>query len=339
MNPAPGPGANGARRRGPFIKVAWRRLSKGNQIFLWIVFFLSAFYSILLWWIGRHNDVLSTAEIHTEYVGFTVVDRDRAAFQIDKMHLTPLGSNESTEANCVSGLFTPNPGTEIAYSRIGEGPVEITISPGFGATGDDVGQLYSDDQATPRRYSGPIIMQQRNLCLHKDTDAKHPVVRLPIWGYARIGREFKPARGAEPDPGLLIDGKLDVSAHAVWTGALYEVRSVTLPVASRLQAARAGQRDSDAKPIWWGLASVDSLKTGLLVNVATVAPRLELYRPNQTDAEVISVTSLVQLTDDPVLLRLQILVAVLFWLIGRSSELGNWLAELIERWKREKRNS
>jgi hypothetical protein len=268
-------------------------------------------YLGLILWALKQADVLSTAEIHTEYVSFDVIDSKKAAFHLKGVRVAELGQPGSCEA----GLFTAGLRTKVTYGRVGDGLIEITVTPPPGVTAAAVGLLDRGDGKPSERYTKPIVMEQDSSCL--EPDAKTPALRLPIWGQAQIGQEFRPAAGAgPPEPSLLIDGKLDVSAHAFLTRSLYEVRTVTLPVASRLET-------SDGKAIWWGVAYVDPLRTALIAAVATEAPVLALYRPYRTEADIISVSTLTQLTDDPTLVRIHILLLVLAVLVA----IAEWAAK------------
>ena len=161
--------------------------------------------------------------------------------------------------------------------------------------------MVQDESCRNRRANSP------------DSLAAFSPLRFPVWGPARIGKEFRPSAGfSPPEPSLLIDGKIDVSAHAWCTGlldgwfcsrSLYDVRTVTLPVASRLETPPPGST-------WWGVAYVDPQKTALIASVATEAPELRLYRPGRTVAELISIPTLLQLTDDPTIIRFHILILV-----------------------------
>lgn len=298
---------------------------------------LLALYILFVFYILPGAEVLSTAEIHTEHVSFDVIDSQKAAFHIAGMRVAELGSSAG---NCEKGLFTPSLGADVTFGRIGKGPVEITITPDAGRSDAAAGLLDRDESERPagrqarpgQRFVRPIAMQQDRACLNIGPEAGFPAVRLPIWGRAQIGREFRPAASvSSPEPSLLIDGKLVVSAHrafATWLfdTSLYEVRSVTLPVASRLEALRPDESGRDA--IWWGIASIDPDKTALIVNVATEAPRLALYRPYRTEADIISVSWLTQLTDDPSIIRVQI------WLLGVAAlaAVAEWAGKHMFDW-------
>jgi hypothetical protein len=283
----------------------WKRTTEHGTA-LRILLGLLFVYVLVVFLVLPDADVLSTAEIHTEYVSFDVIDSRKAAFHLKGVRVSELGRPGS----CETGLLTPGLHTTVTYGRVGDGPVEVTITPPPGTPVAAVGLLDREDGRPTERYIKAIAMEQDHSCLKRDEGV--PAMRLPVWGQVRIGREFQPAAGAAPpEPSLLIDGKLDVSAHAVWTRSLYEVRTVTLPVAARLQS-------SDGKAIWWGVAYVDPQKTALIAALATEAPMLALYRPYRTGAEIISVSTLTQLTDDPTVIRFHIIILVVALLVATA---------------------
>ena len=165
-------------------------------------------------------------------LGDKYIDGQKAAFHLKGVKVAELGQSGSCEA----GLFTPGLRTKVTYGRLGDGVVEITVTPPPDATTAAVGLLDRLDGRPLERYTKPIVMEQDSSCQKPDGEAQ--AMRLPIWGNAQIGREFRPAAGAgPPEPSLLIDGKLDVSAHAFLTRSLYDVRTVTLPVGSKSKCA------------------------------------------------------------------------------------------------------
>ncbi len=90
---------------------------------------------------------------------------------------------------------------------------------------------------------------------------------------------------------------------------------MTLPVASRLELPTT--------TTWWGVAYVELGKTALIAAVATEAPELKLYRPGRTEAELIFIPTLFQLTDDPTIIRVHILISVLAAGVGIAA----WIAK------------
>jgi hypothetical protein len=282
-----------------------RRTEHGTafRILLSLLLFLLLFVCVLIPLSLPSADVLSAAEIHTEYISFKVIDSRKAAFYVNGLMISELGRSGS----CTTGLLSPGLNTTVIYGRVGDGPVEVTIMPPPEATAAAVGLLDRADGKPLVRYTEAIAMRQDRACFKPD--AGGPAMRLPIWGSVQVGREFQPAAGPGPaEPSMLIGGKLQVSAHAVFTRSLYDVRSITLPVASRLES-------SDRGAIWWGMAYVDPQKSALIAALATEAPVLSLYRPSQSKAEIISVTTLTQLTDDPNLILIYIVMLALGFLV------------------------
>ncbi len=295
----------------------------GKSLFIFLLLFVVLYLPILIWARFCPADVLSVARIDTELISFDVVDVQKAAFHVSGMKV---GERGSDKASCAAGLFRPGLGTKITYGRVGKGPIEIRVTPAARASGAATGLLDLGDGKPWLRYTGSLVLQEDDTCPRDELGAR--AIRLPIWGHAQIGHEFRPAAGTgRPEPSLLIDGKLDVSAHAFLTHSLYQVRSVTLPVASRLETG------GDGGAIWWGIASIDPDKVALVVDVATVAPELALYRPYsyRTKPDIISVSALTQLTDDPTLIRIHIVLAILAALALVSGWIGKHSHDIAER--------
>jgi hypothetical protein len=293
-----------------------------------ILLYLLIPYAGLVIWIWSRSDVLSTAELHTEFIRFTVADGHRAAFAVDGMRVGELGRESGS--SCGHGLFTPERDTRIEYGRIGNGPVEITILPpdtesGRVPHGGAVGLLEPTGGGRVR-YDHAVAMQQDEACEREigATDRDHwQPARLPIWGEAEIGRDFQPASGADGSaPSVLIDGKLDISSHAIVTHSLYEVTSLTLPVGARLQTAPPGGA------LWWGVVYTDPEKTALVASLATEASSLALFRPNQTGPDYLSASTLAQLMEDPTVIRFHILLLVL----AALAAIAEWLAKHRHDW-------
>ena len=127
-----------------------------------------------------------------------------------------------------------------------------------------------------------------------------------------------------------------MAARSRLGGRLYTVTTIRIPVGGRLETydeptggAGAGAAHAHrATGIWWGVAYVDSLRTGLVVELGTEAPQVALYRPNRTVADVIQASGLTQLTDDPGIARLHIFLLVLVGIALFAEWLGRFLHEL-----------
>jgi hypothetical protein len=150
---------------------------------------------------------------------------------------------------------------------------------------------------------------------------------LPIWGKARIGSEFAGAETAVPEPRVLLDGKLTLSARAVtlfspnpfMQPTLSQVTELDLPVASRLEAFPSapleehpkGSDENRTQVNWWGIAYIHDERPALSIVVATDVPKLALYRPNRREPDVIEATTLARIWDDPNLIKVYKLLAVI----------------------------
>jgi len=289
-----------------------------------VLLVIAAVVYIPLTWFALHRpDMLLTADIHTEHISFSVIDREKAAFFIRGFRVAERGEAGA----CEDGLLTPSLGTSITYGRVGDGPVEITLNSPPGSV-----DVLDRGDGNPRKYTNLVEMAQDESCLEPRADlpglrAEFSPMRFPIWGPAQIGKEFRPSAGfGPPEPSLLIDGKIDVSAHAWCASWLtrgfcsrspYEVRTLTLPVASRLE--------TPTRATWWGVAYVDRGKTALIAAVTTEAPELNLYRPGRPEAELISIPTLVQLTEDPTIIRVHLLILVVVAVAGTAA----WLVDRI----------
>ena len=295
-----------------------------------IIGIVTTLYAVLLgWWAQplRGARVVVSADLHTERVSFRVIDPAKAAFYVEGMKSGRLGAEPA--GGCATGLFTPAKNAVVTYGRRGEGDVEVTVAP-------------DPDAATPAlaghfeaQGTGNTMPLQQTWFMTTDAGCKRPAaLQFPIWGDASVGLEFRPPNSAEaPPPSVLIDGTIQVAARSAMRDVLYTVASISIPTGARLQAYAGPERGPAAGPqtpgrpaapsaIWWGTAYVDPQRTALVVALATEAPDIALYRPNQTDADHIGASSLVQLTGDPDIVRMHILALVFVALIGLCDWIG-----------------
>ena len=262
--------------------------------------------------------MVSTAELRSERLSFDVVDARKAAFYVAGVRIGALGGGEP--GPCRNGLFTPARGATVTYGRVGKGPIEITLTPaqaGGDASSAAAGSFEPAD-------GSPAVAYRDATAILTDKACEPPgAQRLPIWGHLRIGQEFRPAASRDaPEPVFLLGGKLEVAAHAIYTRALYEVTTVTVPVGARLETyAPDGAKDPE-EAIWWGAATADPDHVALEVAAATEAPSLALYRPNQTDADIIKLSALTQLAADPSILFLSFVSGIVLFFLGCCASLA-----------------
>lgn len=316
--------------------------SKGGRLFAitradvgWL---LAGYLAGVVYVFVHQPDVLSTADVHTEQVSFRVIDPPKAAFHVEGMRAAPVGTMPT--GSCLDGLFTPGKRVTVTYGRLGEGPMEIKVIPPPEEADPDryeSGTFWSRGAARPTQYRGAYYMTEDRTCPQPDS------FQFPIWGLVTVGQEYRPVEGAErPEPGLLLDGSLKVAAHEVFGSSLYEVTNVTIPVGGRLEAfdpahdanvlvSSPKEVASPSDPglvLWWGTAYKDPQRTALAVELGTEAPRLAIYRPNRTHADVIGVSGLTELTKDPSFVRYQIfmiLIGAIFVIFERGKTVHGWL--------------
>jgi hypothetical protein len=292
----------------------------------------------------------------TERIEFTVTQPRLAAIPARQMRI---GTNEpALDGKCIDGLVIPALHAKVVYGRVGYGPLSIRIvppddSPRNAATGE----FDPSDEGRSVALSGDTYIETDRSCaensLQKQAIADPSLdipLPLPIWGIARVGSEFKGVESSSPDPRLLLSGQMKVSARAVefphgilgMHATLYPVAELDLPVGSRLEAYDVeshklplkGAPSADGAefvPNWWGTAYVDSEKPGLNVELATDTPKLALFHPNQHEPDIIEVSRLNQIFEDPNLIKVYKLLGVL----TLAAAFSNWLLKAIQTVERE----
>ena len=222
---------------------------------------------------------------------------------------------------CVSGLVLPVQHSTITYSRIGEGKVFIEVAPPDDSEVEiPLEFLPVGSQRAIQPGRGPISFAVPAERPEKDAKPDRldcpdgePLVRLPIYGAVSIGEEQKaPVLPGPLDPGLLHSGSLEVSARAIVLGGLmrpttYPVGTISIPVGARLEAKASSDT---AAAFWWGLVGVRKDQPGLHVVTATEAPAFSIYHPGISEPVDVEVGVLVQIFNDPNLMRLQVVIAV-----------------------------
>jgi hypothetical protein len=287
----------------------------------------------------------------TERVEFVVTQPRLAAIPVRQMRIA---SDDSTlDGKCISGLILPGLNANVIYGRVGYGPLSIRIVPSDAdRQNSTAGEFDPGDGGKAVALKGSTDIETDQSC-PQDAVQKQAIadpsfaipLPLPIWGKARIGSEFKGVESSDPDPRLLLSGQIKVSAQAVellsgrlgMRTTLYPVTNLDLPVGSRLEAYapespkasphdESSQNGTDFIPNWWGTAYVDSEKPALNVELATDTAKLALFRPNQHDPEIIEVSRLNQVFEDPNLIKVYKLLGV----FSITATLGLWLIAAIK---------
>src|ERR1035441_2589659 len=317
---------------------------------VWASVVLVILMSFGFWWanysFSSSVQTLSEVSATSERVAFDVTQPRLAAFYVRAMRI---GTSTNALKGCIEGLVTPALNSRVIYGRVGYGPLSIELwPPGDGGQENATAAAFAAGGGDKEvSLGGRIYMETDGGC--DPLSVKATPLPLPIWGRASIGSEFAGAEGAVPTPRLLLEGKLRFSARAVNLNllslrpTLYSVTALELPVGSRLEAfstaPQAEQQDVNGgkkagdrsqKVNWWGTAYVHYEETALIIAIAPDEARLALYRPNTHDPDVIEATMLTQIFDDPNLIKIYKLLAV----IGGCGALGGWLVSAFK--KREK---
>jgi hypothetical protein len=228
---------------------------------------------------------------------------------------------------CLDGLLAPEPGSRITYKRFGTNPVSIVIERSDGKPAASF-QITGKETAPTNLRQASWIRLDAKSDDDDDDDKKDDkkkgcegssMQRLPIYGITDVGTEIRPTgAGEEPSSGVMIEGTLDIFAHAIEFGPWKEeapriypanVLTITLPPGSRI--TEYAPKDGARQP-WTGFARANA-DEALEVKLTTPAMKLALIRPGVgMTPEVLSIGLFTQLANDPVLTSAQIFAALLF---------------------------
>jgi len=288
----------------------------------------------------------------TERVDFEVTQPRLTAIPVRRMRIAT--DNPTLNGKCVDGIILPALKAHVMYGRVGYGALSIRIAPPEDDPQNTIaGEFDPASNGKALALKGSTYLEADTGCALNLTSKQHSAnaqasipLPLPIWGKANVGSEFKGRMSSDPDPILLLSGQLKVSARSVqcliWPldlrATLYPVATLDLPVGSRLesfepalaaQLSKDDSRKSQAEfvPNWWGTAYVDSDKPAFVVELATDVPRLSLLRPNQHEPEVIEVSRLNQIFEDPNLVKVYKLIGGLLL----AATMSGWLFNAFER--------
>jgi hypothetical protein len=283
----------------------------------------------------------------TERVEFEVTQPGLAAVPVRQMRIAT--GDRALDGRCIDGLILPVLKANVIYGRVGYGPLSIRIVPPDTGPQSAISAEYEpDSHSGALALKGSTYIETDESCAQGSARKQPPAnplssvpMPLPIWGKARVGSEFKGMKSPDPDPTLLLSGQITVSARALeipprflgLRATLYPVTVLDLPVGSRLETYAPqkespppdDQQEKDGAGFvanWWGAVYVDSEKPALDVELATDTPKLALYRPNLGEPDIIEVTRLNQLFEDPNLIKafkmlaaLGTLIALCWWVL------------------------
>lgn len=235
---------------------------------------------------------------------------------------------------CLAGLMTPNVGARVSYRRLDAGPMVVVVERAddrpaavFALTGGEAPAALQ--KASWIRLEAPTDEEEKNVCAGK------PSLRLPVYGPSRIGTPLRPeSAGGESASGALIEGTIDLYAKTVDVTKLREGANRLYPTSVSFMSIPPGSEVSqhveagEARVPWAGFVRPNS-DAALDARITTPANRIQIRRPGiGIEPETLATGLFARLTEDPVILSLQVVVVVLFsvfqvassWLVARQPQ-------------------
>ncbi|MDE2363260.1 MAG: hypothetical protein KGM42_11330 [Hyphomicrobiales bacterium] len=282
----------------------------------------------------------------TEFVSYDVVVPDLAQLRLAGYALTYEAPAESSllmksassptakKPLCLTGLLTPNVGAHVSYKRLETGPIVVVIerkddkpAATFALTSGDAPPGLQ--KAAWIRLETPTSDDDKAACPGKAS------VRLPIYGPTRIGTPLRPeSAGDESSSGVLIEGTVDLYAKTVELSHLREGANKIYPTSVTQMDIPPGAELSEyvepgASPTPWAGFIKPDTDLALDVRITTPASRIQILRPGiGIKPETLATSLFAQLTNDPVVLSLQVAAVFLFsilqaassWVVAREAQ-------------------
>jgi hypothetical protein len=252
---------------------------------------------------------------------------------------TTLNAAAAKKTICPTGMLVPEIGTRVTYKRYGTDPVSIVVERSDGKPAATFEQTGTDIPAAARSASWLRLDGQPD---SDDDDSKKDkksaqtcdgktLTRLPVYGFADIGAEIRPAaRGEEPSSGTLIEGTLDIFGRTIELGSWHDenpriypasTTTITLPPGSRITEFVT---KGEGRHPWAGFAQTDA-DAALGLKLTTDAPRLAIVRPGLgLKPEVLAIGLFTQLANDPSLISAQLIAAFLFAIFQIFGSGASW---------------
>jgi hypothetical protein len=329
----------------------WKHLKSELELFLWLAPVVITMFILLVFWRARNVHGVSRVSAQTELISFTVINPEVVNIPVRGVRISS-GSSQIV-GKCISGSLSPVLNAQVAYGRSGWGPLIIRV--GFTDHADTSTAALFTAWGQDRRIAlpSPVELVFDPGCKLPDKDDEHidlskspAPYNLPVFGRAVIGSESHPMANDYPEPATLITAKVTVSARAtplIFPGALYQVDTFDLPVGSRIDArldagglraaaTNGNPEDVEAGANWAGIVYLDLSKPGLSVEVETDTTSLRIIRPNSAAPDIVRVTGVKEVFEDPGLLIIYksiFVIGVLFTFCGWASE--NVLSESSEK--------
>jgi len=235
---------------------------------------------------------------------------------------------------CLTGLMTPNVGARVSYRRLDAGPMVVVVERAddkpaaiFALTGGEAPAALQ--KASWIRLEAPTDDEEKNACAGK------PSLRLPVYGPSRIGTPLRPESvGGESASGALIEGTIDLYAKTVDVTRLREGANRLYPTSVSFMSIPPGSEVSqhvepgEARVPWAGFVRPNS-DAALDARITTPANRIQIQRPGiGIEPETLATGLFARLTEDPVILSLQVAAVFLFsifqvassWFVARQPQ-------------------
>ena len=273
----------------------------------------AAIIAVGVWFLLGEPRSMMQVSAQTRSLAYTVTNPNVAAIAFPGEALLQPGPGRP--ADCLAGTLSPAMGTRVDYAIVGGNILRIVLT---GETGAALATFVDAAGQTHALEPGASLAFGTGLrCA-----VPEGMVRLPVWGDARIGelpRAVSSAPGRVDVGPILLDGRIDVFGVSRRTTAsgqpnLYPAGSFTVSAGSAIEALAGERADATAMRGFALFDPRDSMgRTGQLdARLTTDADRLVLRRwGSESGGEVIEVDLMAQLFGDPALLRLQALLAML----------------------------
>lgn len=272
----------------------------GRRVWSWVVILYAVGLAFLFL---SPPTTIVVLDARSERIGIRVDDAAAAVIPVP----TP------GDDGCTWRHLHPTTGATVTVLRTTNGPLWIVLAAPFGkhsagTVEDSAGQVLPLQRTESFRIDKPIVA-----CNTRDTAR----IRIAVRGALTIGDELAPPRLshdtlAAQAPLLLLDGEIRVYARGRFSfGAptIYDVATIRLTPGSRMPLEHKDAREI----IWWGFIEPSYDDQGALrVAASTVTRELRVFNPSSGSAgERFNVSVLTQLGNDPLLVMLQLFLALL----------------------------
>lgn len=280
---------------------------------------LSLVFALLpfgIMWLLSIPATLAVIEGQTEYLSYRSFNPELSKFSANGFRVS-FAADEHLEGTCLEGTIAPDVDARISYTkRRGEALA-----------------LHMDGKGGEIRKTSETVKFQADIALFADPACGERAVRkLPVWGPGRIGDAFTVREdGIAP---TLLSGNLSLFGRTVnlgWLGQgnqLYPAssQSFALPPGGWLWTdgtPSSGDKVSPEQAALFGFVEVED-EGALAMRLSTETPHLQIVAPGgRMEPDRIEIGMFVQILNDPNILKLQLFIFILFFLLPIVSDLVN----------------